>query len=112
MCGNPMLIGFTKDDYNVYLHLLQSDDVVDSTDPIAQSFDRNFLNPVLKGFKITKRLPESTIIDVTSFFGGNEKSISPIKESNPLGKLLGVKEANQRLILFRRLGYHRSQILP
>ena len=92
MCGNPLLIGFTRDPYNIYLHLLQTDDVVDKDDPIAPSFDRNFINPILKGFKITKRLPESSIIDVTSFFGGNEKVISPIKESNPLGKLLGVKD--------------------
>ena len=29
------------------------------------------------------------MIDVTAFFGANEKAISPIKTDNPLSKLLG-----------------------
>lgn len=92
MASNPMLIRFTRDDNNVYLHLMQSASEVPDGDPIKESFARNFADPVLKGFKIANKTKGSVFIDVTSFFTGNEKVISPIKESNPLLKLLGGKE--------------------
>lgn len=92
MCSTPRLIKFSKDKQNVYLHLVQTDNEVDPDDPISASFDRNFIDPVLKGFKIAGTDSSSVFIDVTSFFSGNEKSISPIKESNPLTKLLGGRD--------------------
>ncbi|MCM1518631.1 MAG: zinc-dependent metalloprotease [Pseudoflavonifractor sp.] len=92
MACNPMLINFTKDDLNVYMHLLQDATTIPDGDPIKASFDRNFINPVLKAFKIAHKENGRVFIDVTSFFSGNEKSISPIKEPNPLTKMLGGKE--------------------
>lgn len=89
MATSPMLITFTKDYNNVYMRLEQTRAVVSPEDPIKPSFDKNFVNPILKGFKITARTPNSVVIDVTSFFGGNEKSISPIRPDSPLAKLLG-----------------------
>lgn len=86
------LIRFTRDDNNVYLTLPQSTNVVDPADPIAASFDLNFAEPVLKSFKIEQKDNGKTFIDVTSFFAGNEKAISPIKEPNPLSKLLGGRD--------------------
>ncbi|MBD5304396.1 MAG: zinc-dependent metalloprotease [Bacteroides sp.] len=86
------LIRFTRNDNNVFLQLPQSTSVVDPNDPIAASFDLNFTEPVLKSFKIEHKENGKTFIDVTSFFAGNEKAISPIKETNPLSKLLGGKE--------------------
>lgn len=86
------LIRFTRDDNNVYLTLPQSTNVVDPADPIAASYDLNFAEPVLKSFKIEHKENGNAYIDVTSFFAGNEKSISPIKEANPLSKLLGGKD--------------------
>lgn len=86
------LIRFTHDDNNVYLTLPQSTNVVDPADPIAASYDLNFAEPVLKSFKIEHKENGNAYIDVTSFFAGNEKSISPIKEANPLSKLLGGKD--------------------
>ncbi|MDE6431756.1 MAG: DUF5117 domain-containing protein [Duncaniella sp.] len=87
MACNPMLIKFTRDDNNVYLHLIQTASEVAADDPIRVSFDRNFVDPVLKGFKIANKNKDGVFIDVTSFFGGNEKIISPIKESNHLIKI-------------------------
>ncbi len=92
MCSTPLLINFTKDDNKVYLTLVQTDNVVSDTDPIKASFERNFINPVLKGFKIEKSKKGSVLIDVTSFFSGNEKSITPIKDNNPIAKLLGARD--------------------
>lgn len=89
MNARPFLACFSTDGRNVYLHQVQTMNTVRPGDPIESSFGRNNMNPVLKGFKIVAREAHSHFIDVTSFFGGNEKSISPIRDSGPLGKLLG-----------------------
>ncbi len=89
MINTPMLIQLTKDERNVYFNLVQSNDMVSREDPISASFDRNFMNPRLKGFKIVARNNNNVVIDVTSFFGTNEASISPLKQDSPLGKLFG-----------------------
>ena len=89
MATTPLLIRFSKDERNVYMHQIQSADVVPEGDPIQASFDKNFCDPVLKGFKIAARNGENVVIDVTSFFGEKEKCISPIKTDNPITKLLG-----------------------
>lgn len=92
MCSSPMLINFTKDATKVYLTLVQHANVVAADDPIKASFERNFINPVLKGFKIEKQWKGNVLIDVTSFFSGNEKSITPIKDNGPVAKLLGARD--------------------
>lgn len=86
------LIKFTRDDNNLYMHLPQSTSVVPEDDPIRASFDINFTEPILKSFKIDHKENGKIYVDMTSFFAGNEKSISPIKEPNPLAKLLGGKD--------------------
>jgi hypothetical protein len=85
----PFLISFSTDGRNVYMHQVQTLNTVRPGDAIESSFERNYMNPVLKGFKIAARDKKSSFIDVTMFFGGNEKCISPIQDAGPLGKLLG-----------------------
>ena len=69
----PLLIRFSKDERNVYIHQIQSSDIVAGTDPIESAFDKNFYDPVLKGFKIAAQNGKNVVIDVTAFFGANEK---------------------------------------
>lgn len=85
----PFMITFSTDGRNVYMHQVQNMKTVQPGDAIAPSFALNNMDPVLKGFKVAARDKHSKLIDVTAFFAGNEKSISPIKDSGPLGKLLG-----------------------
>lgn len=89
MATTPLLIRLSKDERNVYIHQVQSADYVAGTDPIRSSFERNFYDPILKGFKIAAHNGKNVVIDVTAFFGANEKCISPIKPDNPVAKLLG-----------------------
>jgi len=89
MVKDPIMIRFSKDGQNVYMHLVQSNNYVDPNDPISAAFDKNFIDPVLKGFKIAARNGENVVIDVSAFFGKNEKCISPIKVDSPLAKLFG-----------------------
>lgn len=65
MCSAPRLITFSKDQQNVYMHLVQTENEVDPSDPISASFERNFINPVLKGFKITNA-DSSSVFNVSS----------------------------------------------
>ena len=89
MNTRPFPVIFTTDGRNVYLHQVQNLNVVRPGDAITPSFERNYMNPVLKGFKVAAKEKNGTFIDVTTFFAGNEKSISPIKDAGVLGKLLG-----------------------
>ncbi len=89
MATTPIAFRLTKDERNVYLHQLQTADMLTDEESIAPSFDKNFCDPVLRGFKIVARNSSNVVIDVTAFFGANEKSISPIKTENPLSKLFG-----------------------
>ena len=86
------LIRLSRDDNNLYIHIPQSTNVVPVGDPIEPSFERNLTDPILKSLKIEYVGKGKVFVDATSFFGGNEKSISPIKESNPISKLLGGKD--------------------
>ncbi|GAE19903.1 hypothetical protein JCM6294_3021 [Bacteroides pyogenes DSM 20611 = JCM 6294] len=84
MATRPILIRFSKDNNKVYMHLVQKDNTVSPSDPIAVSFSRNFADPVLKAFKIAGKNGNNVLIDVTPFFGGNETSISPSSRTVPL----------------------------
>ena len=86
---SPMLVTFSTDGRNVYMHQVQHIRTVAKDDPIAPAMRRNNYDPVLKGFKIQAKNNTSVVIDVTSFFATNEKCISPLKPSNPVTKLLG-----------------------
>lgn len=89
MNTRPFLIRFSTDGRNVYMHEVQNLNVVKENDPIRPAFERNNIDPVLKGFKVAAKDKKSVFIDVTAFFSTNEKSISPIKDTGPIGRLLG-----------------------
>ncbi|MBE6299676.1 MAG: DUF5117 domain-containing protein [Bacteroidales bacterium] len=89
MATTPLLIKFSKDERRVYMHEIQSSELVSDSDPVKLSYDKNFYDPVIKGFKIVAEDKGNVVIDVTEFFGTNEKCISPIKQDNPLSKLFG-----------------------
>lgn len=93
MVTRPMLVRFSQNGQQVLLHAVQHQNYVLPDDPIAPAFEKNFVDPVLKGFKIEARKNGNVVIDVTSFFGTDEKCISPIKQDNPLAKLMGQSDA-------------------
>lgn len=84
----PLVVRFTKNDQSVFMHIVQSDAVIDANDPLKCSFDRNVIDPVVKGFRIVGRNRDHVLIDATNFFCSGDKLITPIKDSDPLAKLL------------------------
>lgn len=88
MCTDPLIIEFSHDENNVYMHQIQADASIDENDPIKPAFDRVFFNPIMKGFEIKARTDTSYVIDVTSLFGENDKLLSPVRAENPVLKLL------------------------
>lgn len=92
MVSDPFMVRFTVDTSRVVMYRVQIGSEVEENDPIKRSFDRNIADPILKTFKPTAKNGESVVIDVTSFFGGDEKAISPILEPNPFAKLFGASQ--------------------
>ena len=86
---SPMLIRFSTDSRNVYIHQVQNLNMISGSDPMTSAFSRSNMDPVLKGFKIAAKDGSDMVIDVTAFFATNEKWISPLKETSPIGKLFG-----------------------
>lgn len=88
----PLVVRLSKDPYNIYLHIVQDRATLDPDDPITSSYNKNFIDPVVKGFKIKATENGKDFIDATDFFKGNEKLISPIKDLNPIAMLLSGKK--------------------
>ena len=85
--SSPFLFRFTKDDNNVYLVCPNVSDVVRKGDAIASSFRSNSLDRVVKTFPIVTREGDRSLIDVTKFFSGDEKLISPLRQvTGPLAE--------------------------
>lgn len=88
----PIVVRFSKDANYVYMHIVNSDAEILPGDPISASYQRNFLDPVVKGFKIQASHDGKDYIDVTKFFAGDEKLVTPIKEYDPIATLLSGKK--------------------
>ena len=85
----PVLIRFSRDDKNVYLHLVVSDYLADNVDPVRVAVDRTSLAPILQTFPIKAMNEDSTaaVMDVTSFFSEEIPAVSPFNSKYRAGKL-------------------------
>ena len=86
MTTDPFMIRFSKNKQSLFMHLVQSDNIIDPKDPIAASFDRNFGDPIIKAFKIEATNGKDVVVDMSDFFKTNEKIISPMP-SDPSSKI-------------------------
>ena len=88
---HPLLVKFTRDDEQVYLHRLSPLNQCDPMSPIYQSLQRNNVEPIMEAFKIVCENADSTgiVIDVSFFFCSVQKELSPFKPRTPLSFILG-----------------------
>lgn len=91
MVIDPFMVRFTVDTSRVVMYRVQSNFEVDENDPIRISFDRNIGDPILKTFKPQAINGNKVVIDVTAFFGTDEKAVSPLMESSPISMMFGGK---------------------
>lgn len=89
MVNSPLVIRFSKDEQNVYMHRVQTYSLVEANDPISPSFHRNFTDPILRGFRIMGIKDGQIAIDVTGLFGSNDPLLSPIKKETPSSRMFG-----------------------
>lgn len=89
MVIDPFMVRFTVDTSRVVMYRVQSNFEVDENDPIKISFDRNIADPILKTFKPQAINGDKVVIDVTAFFGTDEKAVSPLVEANPFAAMFG-----------------------
>ncbi len=78
MTTTPFMIRFSKNEQSLFMHLVQHRNIIDESDPIAASFDKNFGDPIIKAFKISAKNGKDVVVDMSDFFKGNEKIISPM----------------------------------
>lgn len=83
MTTNPFMIRFSKNEQSLFMHLVQHRNIIDENDPIAASFDKNFGDPIIKAFKISTQNGKDVVVDMSDFFKGNEKIISPMPTPTP-----------------------------
>ncbi|MCF8346126.1 MAG: zinc-dependent metalloprotease [Bacteroidales bacterium] len=85
----PVLIRFTRDKKNVYMHQVVAGSLADTEDPVNIAVSRTSLDPVLQTFSIEAFNGDTTaaVIDVTKFFSEEIKAISPWNTKYKAGKL-------------------------
>ena len=86
MINDPFMVRFSTDSTNVYMHSVLCEDVLREGDPIAPSFKRNFNDPIMKTFEVKATKGDTLLIDMTAFFGRDEKCITPMGSSPMTGK--------------------------
>jgi hypothetical protein len=85
----PILIRFSRDEDNVYMHLVVDNYQADKDDPVHIAIQRTTIDPILHTFSIAALNEDSTaaVIDVTKFYSGEIKAISPFNAKYKAGKL-------------------------
>lgn len=81
MVTEPIIIRLAKLNEKIVVHTIQTENFVDENDPIAPSFEKNFIEPILTTFDIETEHGDNVVIDVTDFFLGGESNISPVEDS-------------------------------
>ncbi|MCF0176507.1 MAG: zinc-dependent metalloprotease [Bacteroidales bacterium] len=91
MPSDPQMIEWSCDEDNVYLLDATLKAVCDSTETIAKGFNRNYMKPVRKAFKIEAVSPDSSavVINAGKFFCSDEDYLSPFAPASPLDALFG-----------------------
>ncbi|MFP4468315.1 MAG: zinc-dependent metalloprotease [Bacteroidales bacterium] len=112
MRHNPLLIRFTADENQVYLHQLVSSEHAAFSDPVRKSLDRNNLVPVIDAFPIQYRSGQSCIIDFTDYLNEPITPVSPFADRarpgtlNPsLTSFLDVRAFEKNIEIKTRLGF-------
>lgn len=93
MPRSPLLITFSCDHNNVFLHVKNSKNVCDTASTMYSSFERNFLDPMWQAYKIEAVTKDSSayVIDVTSLFLSDVKELSPFRDMG-MGDVLSRKK--------------------
>lgn len=85
----PVIVSFSRDERNVYMHKTVHNYLVDDNDPLKKSFDRNTILPIFKTFPIAAINADSSgvVINVTKFFSAEIPFVSPFNDRAKPGKL-------------------------
>ena len=89
MRKSPIMIRFSRDNKNIYMHQIVSDYISDEDDEITVSVKRNTITPILLTFPLETLNADSTasVFDVTKFFSTELPQVSPFNSKYKAGKL-------------------------
>ena len=93
MPKNPLLVTFSADTSNVYMHMKKSNVECDTTSNMYKSFLLNHVNPIWNAYKIEAMSPDSTayVIDLTRLFLSDVPELSPFRGGSVFDVLSGRK---------------------
>lgn len=93
MPRNPLLVTFSADSNNVYMHLKKSNVECDTTSNMYKSFLLNHVDPIWNAYKIEAMSPDSAayVIDLTRLFLSDVPELSPFRGGSVFDVLSGRK---------------------
>lgn len=86
MVGDPFMVRFKLDSNRVVMYRVRTGYEIDENDPIKISYDKNLGDGILRTFKPLAQNGKNTVINVTAFFGANEKTLTPLVPYGSFGK--------------------------
>lgn len=89
MRKSPILIYFSRNDKNVFMHKVVTNYMADDDDPVSIAVKRTTMDPVLQTFPIEALNNDSSaaVINVTTFFSEEIPAVSPFNAKYKAGKL-------------------------
>ena len=120
MVSTPYMFKFEKVGKYIYMVWVRTGSFVDEGDPIEPSLKKNYMNPVIRTFKIEAKNGDHPVIDVTDMFQSDEPTISPLSRRSklPSSPLKGathftkVKSFPENVEIKCLLGYKNSEGIP
>lgn len=84
MTDQPLLITFSVDKKNVYMHRKECKNICDENSEMYESFKRNNVTPIWKAFKIETYSADSNayVIDITNLFAKDIKGMGPFRSAH------------------------------
>ncbi len=92
----PLLVSFSKDKDNVYMHLVQTSNITDKDSEIYTAFKRNFIDPIMRVFdiKAVSKDSGSAVFDVSDLFCSGISELSPFRDGNAMDLFSGSAPLN------------------
>lgn len=93
MPHNPVLVTFSADAKNLYMHKKMVRNLCDTTSNMYAAFQRNFSDPIWEAYKIESLSPDSSayVVDMSALFITDVPEFSPFRSENIMDALMKKK---------------------
>lgn len=89
MPHSPVLITLSTQGKRLYIHKKSSKNICDPNSSLQASFDRNFIAPIWKSYKIKETNDSTLLVDMESLFTSSIEELNPFKTGVPQATQMG-----------------------